>query len=61
MEAFSKLFKSKGRKAIEPFIECILNAYYNSADYGNQTGELSREDSFERWWNRARAILLKRK
>ena len=62
MEAFTKLVKSKSRKALEPFIEHLLGAYYNGVDeYGNQIEESSREESFERRWNRARAILLKSK
>ncbi len=62
MEAFSKIVKSKSRKALEPFVEYVLNVYYNGTDeYGNQIEESSREESFERRWNRARAILLKSK
>ena len=62
MEAFTKLVKSKGRKALEPFLEYVLDVYYNGVDeYGNQIEESSREESFERRWNRARAILLKGK
>ena len=62
MEAFAKLFKSKSRKALEPFVEYVLDVYYNGVDeYGNQIEESSREESFERRWNRARAILLKGK
>ena len=62
IEAFTKLDKSKSRKAIEPFVEYVLDVYYNGVDeYGNQIEESSREDSFERRWNRARAILLKSK
>ena len=58
MEAFTKLVKSKSRKALEPFIEYVLGDYYNGVDeYGNQIEESSREESFERRWNRARAIL----
>ena len=60
MEAFTKLVISKSRKALEPFVEYVLNVYYNGVDeYGNQIEESSREESFERRWNRARAILLK--
>ena len=62
MEAFTKLVKSKSRKALEPFVEYVLADYYNGVDeYGNQIEESSREESFERRWNRARAILLKGK
>ena len=62
MEAFSKIVKSKSRKALEPFVKYVLDAYYNGVDqYGNQIEESSREESFERRWNRARAILLKSK
>ena len=60
MEAFTKLLKSKSRKALEPFVEYVLGVYYNGVDeYGNQIEESSREESFERRWNKARAILLK--
>ena len=59
MEAFTKLLKSKSRKALEPFVKYVLDVYYNGVDeYGNQIEESSREESFERRWNRARAILL---
>ena len=62
MRAFTKLIKSKSRKALEPFVEYVLNVYYNGIDeYGNQIEESSREVSFEGRWNRARAILLKSK
>ena len=62
MEAFTKLVKSKSRKALEPFVEYVHGVYYNGVDeYGNQIEESSREESFERRWNRARAILLKSK
>ena len=62
MEAFTKLVKSKSREALEPFVEYVLDVYYNGVDeYGNQIEESSREESFERRWNRARAILLKSK
>ena len=62
MEAFSRLLKSKNRKAIEPFIEYVLGVYYNGVDkYGNQIEESGREESFEHRWNKARAILLKSK
>ena len=59
MEVFAKLVNSKSRKALKPFVEYVLGAYYNGVDeYGNQIEESSREESFERRWNRARAILL---
>ena len=62
MEAFTKLVKSKSKKALEPFVEYVLGVYYNGVDeYGNQIEETSREVSFEGRWNRARAILLKSK
>ena len=62
MEAFTKLVNSKSRKALKPFVKYVLEVYYNGVDqYGNQIEESSREDSFERRWNRARAILLKSK
>ncbi len=62
MEAFTKLVKSKSRKALEPFVKYVLDVYYNDADqYGNRREESSREESFERRWNKARAILLKSK
>ena len=62
MEAFAKLLKSKSRKALKPFVEYVHNVYYNRVDeYGNQIEESSREEPFERRWNRARAILLKNK
>ena len=60
MEGFAKLLKSKSRKAVEPFVNYVLNVYYNGVDnYGNQIEESDREESFERRWNKARAILLK--
>ena len=60
MEAFTKLVKSKSRKALEPFVNYVLNDYYSGVDkYGNQI-EVSK-DSFENRWNKARAILLKSK
>ena len=44
MEAFTKLVKSKSRKALEPFVEYVLDVYYNGVDeYGNQIEESSRE------------------
>ena len=56
MEAFTKLLKLMSRKAVEPFVEYVLNAYYKALDkYGNQI-EVSK-DSFEKRWNKARAIL----
>ena len=62
MEAFTKLVKSKSRKALKPFVEYVLGVYYNGVDeYGNQIEESSREESFEHRWNKARAILLKSK
>ena len=62
MEAFTKLVKYNNRKALKPFVEYVLEVYYNGIDeYGNQIEESSREESFERRWNRARAILLKSK
>ena len=62
MEAFTKLLKSKNRKALEPFAKYVLGVYYNGVDeYGNQIEESSREESFEHRWNKARAILLKSK
>ena len=62
MEAFTKLLKSKSRKALEPFVKYVLDVHYNGVDqYGNQIEESSREESFERRWNKARAILLKSK
>ena len=49
-------------KALKPFAEYVLDAYYNGVDdYGNQIEESSREESFEYRWNKARAILLKSK
>ena len=62
MEAFTKLVKSKSRKALEPFVKYVLDDYYNGVDeYGNQIEESSTEVSFEGRWNRARALLLKSK
>ena len=44
MEAFTKLVKSKSRNALEPFVEYVLDVYYNGVDqYGNQIEESSRE------------------
>ena len=60
MEEFIKLIKSKSRNALEPFVEYFLDVYYNGVDKcGNQIEESSREEPFERRWNRAIAILLK--
>ena len=62
MEAFTKLVKSKSMKALEPFVKYALDVNYNDVDkYGNQIEESTREESFERRWNRARTILLKSK
>ena len=62
MEAFTKLVNSKSRKALKPFVKYVLCDYYNGVDkYGNQIEESSRKESFERRWNKARAILLKSK
>ena len=62
MEAFTKLVKSKSKKALEPFVEYVLGVYYNGVDeYGNQIQESSREEPFEHRCNKARAILLKSK
>ena len=62
MEAFTKLLKSKSMKALKPFVEYVQGVYYNGVDeYGNLIEESSREESFERRWNKARAILLKSK
>jgi hypothetical protein len=62
MEEFTRLVKSKSKKAFEPFVEYVLGVYYNGADeYGNQIEESSREESFDHRWNKARAILLKSK
>ena len=62
MEAFTKLLKSKSLKALKPFVGYVLGSYYSGVDkYGNQIEESSREESFERRWNKARAILLKSK
>ena len=62
MEAVIKLVTSKCRIAPKPFVEYVIGVYYNGIDeYGNQIEESSREESFERRWNRARAILLKSK
>ena len=56
MEAFTKLLKSKSKKALRPFIEYVLDVYFSDLDeYDNQI-EVSKE-SFEKRWNKARAIL----
>ena len=53
MEAFINLVNSKDRKALKPFVEYVLGVYYNGIDeYGNQIEESSREEPFERRWNR---------
>ena len=63
MEAFTKLLKSKSMKsmkALKPFVEYVLDVYYSGVDqYGNQI-EVSK-DSFEKRWNKARAILEREK
>ena len=57
MGAFTKLLKSKSTKALKPFVEYVLDAYYSGVDkYGNQI-EVSKE-SFENRWHKARTILL---
>ena len=57
MEAFTKILKSKSRKALEPFVKYVLDVYYSGVDeYGNQI-EVSK-DSFEKRWHKAREILL---
>ncbi len=62
MEEFTKLVKSKSRKVLKPFVEYVLDFYYNGLDeYGNQIEESRREESFDHRWNKARAILLKSK
>ena len=62
MEVFTKLLRSKSKKALEPFVEYVLGVYYNGVDnYGNQIEESDRDESFEHRWNKARAILLKSK
>ena len=55
----SQSFLNLRARKLEPFVEYVLGVYYNGVDeYGNQIEETSREESFERRWNRARAILL---
>ena len=57
MGAFTKLLKSKSMKALKPFVEYVLGAYYSGVDkYGNQI-EVSK-DSFKNRWHKARTILL---
>ena len=57
MEAFTKLLKSKTMKALKPFVEYVLDVYYNGVDeYGNQI-EVSKE-SLKKRWHKAREILL---
>ena len=56
MEAFTKLLKSKSTKNLKPFVDYVQDIYYSGVDkYGNQI-EVSKE-SFEKRWNKARAIL----
>ena len=56
MEAFTKLLKSKNMKALKPFGDYVQDVYCSGVDkYGNQI-EVSKE-SFEKRWNKARAIL----
>ena len=56
MEAFTKLLKSKSMKDLKPFVDYVQDIYYSGVDkYGNQI-EVSKE-SFEKRWNKARAIL----
>ncbi len=63
MKKFTLLKKERSRiKVFEPFVEYVLDVYYNGVDnYGNQIEESSRIESFERRWNTARAIILKSK
>ena len=57
MGEFTKLLKSKCKKALKPFVEYVLGVYYSGVDkYGNQI-EVSKE-SFEKRWHKARQILL---
>ena len=43
-------------KALKPFVDYVQDIYYSGVDkYGNQI-EVSKE-SFEKRWNKARAIL----
>ena len=57
MGEFTKLLKSKSKKALKPFVEYVLGVYYSGADkYGYQI-EVNKE-SFENRWNKAREILL---
>tara|TARA_Y100000768_G_C23534420_1_gene476363 strand:+ start:58 stop:330 length:273 start_codon:yes stop_codon:yes gene_type:complete len=56
MEAFTKLLKSKNMKALKLFLDYVQDVFYSGVDkYGNQI-EVSKE-SFEKRWNKARAIL----
>ena len=60
MEDFSKLIRSKSREAVKRFLNYVLKEYYNGVDhYGNHIEESDREESFERRWNKVRAIFLK--
>ena len=44
MEAFTKLIKSKSKKALELFVKYVLGVYSIGVDeYGNQIEESSRE------------------
>ena len=36
MDAFTKLVKSKDKKALEPFVEYVLGEYYNGVDKHGQ-------------------------
>tara|TARA_B000000609_G_C23828638_1_gene166789 strand:- start:245 stop:448 length:204 start_codon:yes stop_codon:yes gene_type:complete len=56
--------RSKGvrKQPLEPFVEYVLDVYYDGVDkYENHIEESIREESLERRWNKARAILLKSK
>ena len=57
MEAFSKLLKSKTKKALKPFVEYVLGVYYTGLDKNGNQIEASKE-SFENRWHKARTILL---
>ena len=63
MNKFTLINKERSRiKVFETLVEYVLDVYYNGVDhYGNQIEESTREDYFERRWNRARAIILKSK
>jgi len=52
-------FLNQIAKVLKPFEEHVLNGYYNKEEYGNQIEKSSREEAFERRWNRARALLFK--